>query len=233
MRALWIILGIIGAGLILLILNHEEGRVFGLESGRFAQLLFLGVWGTVIGAAILPRSGGLGEMARNIAIWLVIILFLMGGYVYRYELQDIASRMTAGIIPGSPVSITAANGRQQVMVTRARNGQFQVAANINGTPLDLMVDTGAGAVVLTHDDAQAAGIDTTRLSYSVTVSTANGRTTAAPVTLATLDIGDIRRDRIRALVAQPRALEVSLLGMNFLETLWSFEIRGDRLILTD
>lgn len=233
MRALWIILGVIGAGLILLILNHEEGRVFGLESGRFAQVLFLGVWGTVIGAAIIPRAGGFGEMARNIAIWLVIILVLMGGYVYRYELQDIASRMSAGIIPGSPVSLEAQDGRQRIMVMRGSNGHFEVNANVNGAPLTLLVDTGAGSVVLSQDDARKAGIDTDSLAYSVQVSTANGRTTAAPVSLGTLDIGGIQRDRIRALVARPGALESSLLGMNYLETLWSFEIRGDRLVLTD
>lgn len=36
-----------------------------------------------------------------------------------------------------------------------------------------------------------------------------------------------------ALVSREGALDSSLLGMNFLTSLYSFEVRGDRLILTD
>ena len=87
--------------------------------------------------------------------------------------------------------------------------------------------------MLTDADAQAAGIDTSQLRYSQSVSTANGRTTAAPISLQTLTIGPLSRNRVSALAARPGALTTSLLGMSFLSTLQSFEFRGDRLILTD
>ena len=232
MKAIWIILGLIGAGLILLILNHDQGSVFGMENNMFASLLFYGVWGTVIGAAVLSR-GSLAQNARNATIWLGIILALMTGYVYRYELQDFGSALTAGLIPGSPVSGQNSDGRGQVMVVRSANGHFEIDAAVNGESTRFLVDTGASSIVLTARDAERAGIDTASLTFSTPIMTANGSTTAAPVTLGTLDIGEIRRDRVRALVAQDGNLDTSLLGMNFLETLWSFEIRGDRLILTD
>lgn len=233
MNGFWIILGVIGAGLILLILNHDSGTLFGLQNNQFAHILYLGVWGAVIGAAILPRAGGLGAAARNAAIWLAIILLLMTVYVYRYDLQDIGSRMTAGLIPGSPVSVQTADGRDQVLIIRSSNGHFEARGAVNGEPISFLIDTGAGAVVLTHEDAEAAGIDTASLSYSVPVATANGVTTAAPVRIESLKIGDLERNRVQAMVARPNALFTSLLGMSFLETLWGFEIRGDRLILTD
>ncbi|MCB1416159.1 MAG: TIGR02281 family clan AA aspartic protease [Nitratireductor sp.] len=198
----------------------------------FASLLFYGVWGTVIGAAVLSR-GSLAQNARNAAVWLGIILTLMTGYIYRYELQDVGSALTAGLIPGSPVSGQNSDGRGQVMVVRSANGHFEIDAAVNGESTRFLVDTGASSIVLTADDAERAGIDTAALTFSAPIMTANGATTAAPVTLGTLDIGDIRRDRVRALVARRGNLDTSLLGMNFLQTLWSFEIRGDRLILTD
>ncbi|WP_075996693.1 retropepsin-like aspartic protease family protein [Salaquimonas pukyongi] len=232
MKTLWIILGLIGAGLILLILNHDQGTVFGLESNLFAGILFYGVWGTVIGAAVLSR-GSLAQNARNATLWLGIILALMTGYIYRYELQDFGSALTAGLIPGSPVSGQSQDGRGQVMVVRSANGHFEIDAAVNGTPVRFLVDTGASTIVLTADDAEQAGIDVAALSFSTPIQTANGATTAAPVTIAALDIGDISRNRTRALVAGRGSLDTSLLGMNFLQTLWSFEIRGDRLILTD
>jgi aspartyl protease family protein len=233
MRGLWINLGIIGAILITLIARHDQGSILGIRNDQFATALYLGIWGTLIGAAIIPRSGGLGAAARNGAIWLLIILFLMAGYVYRFELQDVGSRLTAGIIPGSPVSSQSTDGRGQVTIVRNTRGQFEANGHVNGNAVNFLVDTGASTVVLTHADAIASGIDINGLAYSVRVSTANGDTMAAPVTLSAMDIGSLSRDRVSALVARNGDLDISLLGMNFLKTLWGFEIRGDRLVLTD
>ena len=232
MRGLWIILGLVGAVLILLIINTDQGSFLGMSNDQFASAMFLGIWATLIGAAIIPRSGGLGAAARNAAIWILVILVLMTGYVYRFDLQDIGSRMTAGLIPGSPVSSRTSDGRNQVMLIRDNNGHFEVTAQVNGQAIRLLVDTGASSVVLTHEDALRAGIDVASLSYSVPVSTANGMTQAARARLNALDIGEIRRNNLAVMVAREGSLSTSLLGMNYLETLWSFEIRGDRLILT-
>ncbi len=233
MRTLWIILGLLGAALILLIVNHDQGSILGIQNDRFASAFYLSVWAAVVAAAVLPRTGSLGAAARNAAIWIGVILFLMTGYVYRYELQDIGSRLTGGLIPGSPVSSLSGDGRQQAMVTRTADGHFEISANVNGTSVAFVVDTGASAVVLTYNDAERIGIDTQSLDYRIPIDTANGRTTAAPATIAAIDIGNIRRDDVQALVAKRGDLSRSLLGMTFLETLWGFEIRGDRLILTD
>lgn len=205
----------------------------GIRNDQFANTLFLGIWATLIGAAVIPRAGGLGAAARNAVSWVAIILVLMAGYVYRFELQDIGSRMTAGIIPGSPVSSQNTNGHKQVMLIRANSGHFEAKASVNGKELIFLVDTGASSVVLSQADANAVGINTQALSYSIRVSTANGATRAATASVETLDIGDLQRNNVKILVAQKGNLDTSLLGMNYLETLWSFEIRGDRLILTD
>ena len=222
-----------GIAVIALILNHDQGTILGIENGKFASIFFLGLLVTVIGAGIIPRSGGLKGAARNAAIWLCIISALMFSYVYRYELQDIASRMTAGLIPGSPISTQSLEGRKQVTLIRSNNGHFEARGNVNGKPINFLIDTGASSIVLTYEDAISAGIDVSNLSFVNPVSTANGMTTTARVRLGFLDIGEVRRDDIKAMVSRQGDLGESLLGMSFLGSLSSFEIRGDRLILTD
>ena len=63
--------------------------------------------------------------------------------------------------------------------------------------------------------------------------TANGMATAANVTLDSIKIGAIERRNIRAMVAKDGRMAGSLLGMNFLNTLSGFSVRGDRLVLSD
>lgn len=233
MNLLWIILGIIGAACLALVLNHDAGSVLGVESNQFASLVWYGLWGLLLGAAILPRRGQLRESARNAVIWLGIILMLTAGYGYRYELQDVASRVSGGLVPGSPISQRMADGRLQATLIRASSGHFTAVTQVNDRSMRMLVDTGASLVVLTQSDARAAGIDPDSLSYTARVSTANGVTTAAPVTLSSVAVGDIARRNVQAMVARPGALSESLLGMNFLSSLTAFEFRGDRLILTD
>ena len=96
--------------------------------------------------------------------------------------------------------------------------------------MSFLVDTGASVVALTAEDARMAGLDPARLDYSVTVSTANGTTRAAPVTLDALSIGPITERNVRAVVIET-GLDRSLLGMTFLERLQSFEARADTLTL--
>jgi aspartyl protease family protein len=233
MKALWLLFAALGIAAIILILNHDAGTSFGLGNNDFARFAFYAIWGVLLGAAILPGRGQWREAARNAILWIAIVLVLITGYLYRYELQDVASRITGGLIAGSPISAQAVDGRQQVTLIQGRDQHFTAIGEIDGVATRFVVDTGASAVVLTARDAEQAGIDTSQLVYDIPVATANGRTTAARVRLQSLAIGDIVRDDVSAMIAREGALEQSLLGMTFLSSLTSFEFRGDRLILTD
>ena len=95
----------------------------------------------------------------------------------------------------------------------------------------MIVDTGASSIVLTPEDARAAGIDVDEMTFRVPVLTANGRTMAARIWLEDVAIGPRDRTRVEALIAQPGALSQSLLGMSFLSRLRSYEFSGDYLTL--
>jgi aspartyl protease family protein len=159
-------------------------------------------------------------------LWVVVGLVLVIGYSYRFELNNVADRVAAELIPGHVIS----HGRS-VEVARTNGGDFSVAAQINGTKVAMVLDTGASSVVLTHDDAKAAGLPLDLLNYTVGIDTANGRTRAAPVTLDRITIGGLEERSVEALVVQPGQLRTSLLGMSFLNRLQSWQVSGDRLLL--
>lgn len=232
-RFWWIIAAVMGGGLVVLLFGGNDGETFGLPSDSVGRGLYLAVLGAVIASGILGSGLPIGQAARTLAIWLVIIVALVAGYQFRYELQDIGSRVTAGLIPGSPISMTASDGRKSVILEKHGNGHFEARAEVNGKPVRFLVDTGATTSVLTSADATAAGYDVSALSFNIPIQTANGAARAARVTAEELRIGAIFRNRQVLLVASPGQLEQSLLGMSFLSSLSGYDVRGDRMVLLD
>src|SRR5690606_15255217 len=169
-------------------------------------------------------------IVANFAVWAGLFVALLVGYTYRDDLMEVASRVVGELAPSSAI-IDSANGT--ATFRRGLDGHFTVAADVNGTRMPLLFDTGASAVVLTYRDAQRAGIDVSGLSFTMPVMTANGTGRAAVVTLDRMEIGGIARRNVRAFVAEAGALQGSLLGMTFLETLTSYTVAGSRLELTD
>lgn len=230
--SLVIALGILAIGLVVLLVSGDGSSILGLDADRFADLVYAGALLVVLGSAVLWRGGLTGRL-RSLALWLLIVLVLVAGYQYRHELQDVASRVTAGLVPGSPLSVTDGDGRITVTLERGNDGHFAARALVQGKPTTLLVDTGATTTVLTREDAEAAGIPVDTLSYSVPVSTANGNTRAAAAIATDITIGQISRSNVPVLVAGEGSLFQSLLGMSFISSLSGFDIRGDRMILRD
>ena len=232
-RLFWIVVAIMGGGLILLVANDSSGEVLGMDIGDFGRLVYLGALGAVVASGILASGQRFGDTARSLALWMLVILALMAGYEYRYELQDVASRVSGGLIPGSPLSVTDGDGRAVVTLQKRPDGHFTAGISINGTTVDALFDTGATATVLTSADVARVGFDPATLSYTIPVSTANGMANAARVVADEVTIGGISRKKLPLLVAEAGRLDQSLLGMNFIGTLSGFDVRGDRLILRD
>ncbi|MBU0582490.1 MAG: TIGR02281 family clan AA aspartic protease [Alphaproteobacteria bacterium] len=232
-RLFWIATAILGGGLILLVINDSSGQVLGMGTGQFGSLIYLGALGALVASGIVASSQRFGDTARMLAIWLLVILALMAGFQYRYELQDVANRVSGGLVPGSPLTAFDDEGRAVVTLQKRMDGHFEASLAVDGTPVSTIVDTGATSTVLTAADAARAGFDTAALNFTIPVSTANGTARAARVVAATASVGAIERRNLPILVAEPGQLDQSLLGMNFIGTLAGFDVRGDRLILRD
>lgn len=226
-RLLWILLLMIGIGLLALVLRHDQGTIAGLETGDFASLVYKIALLIFIGGAVLALfRERIAEAFQAAIFWVVIGLLLAVGYTYRYDLRDIGDRVLSELMPGRALSRGGT-----VEIARGNRGEFQIVVEINGARISTVYDTGASAVVLTQEAAKAAGLPLDFLNYSIAVETANGRTRAAPVTLDRIKVGGIEERAVPALIAQPGQLRMSLLGMSFLNRLKSSEVRGDRLVL--
>ena len=228
-RALqWLVLAGLLALLLYIIARHGEGTIGGLAASDVPSLIYKIVLLVVVGgmALTLFRGERFARALTAAAIWVVFALLLVVGYSYRFEAREIADRVMADLVPGRAYT----HGRT-VTVTRASTGDFAVFADVNGARVPMVLDTGATSIVLSRDDAKAAGLPLEVLAYTVPIETANGRARAAPVTLDRIAVGGLVERSVDALIAQPGQLKVSLLGMSFLNRLQSWEVRGDRLLL--
>jgi aspartyl protease family protein len=221
-----LLLGIVIAILIIFARNGS-GTVGPLSTNEFGSLAYQVALLVFLGAAVLTMFRERFSQALTAALlWVMVGLVLVVVYSYRFELHAVADRVLVVLVPGHVVS----HGRT-VEIGRANDGDFGVRAQINGARVQMVLDTGASSVVLTRDDAKAAGLPLEVLNYTVNIDTANGRAKAAPVTLDRVTIGGLEERSIEALVAQPGQLKISLLGMSFLNRLQSWQVSGDRLTL--
>ena len=132
----------------------------------------------------------------------------------------------------SPHPAARANvGAAEVVLARDTSGHFYVEADVNGTNIRMLADTGASYVTLGEDAAESIGLDPDSLDYTEAARTANGVAAVAVVELDEIRVGPIVRRDVRALVT--RGLSGALLGMSFFNTLSKVSIERDELVLQD
>ncbi|MGH6997254.1 MAG: TIGR02281 family clan AA aspartic protease [Phenylobacterium sp.] len=124
----------------------------------------------------------------------------------------------------------AASHGQAASIAKGGDGHYWAEADVNGSRVRFLVDTGASAVALTLADAQRLGIATSKLDYNYKVVTASGETRAAAVKLGRVSVAGAALNDVDALVIES-GLESSLLGMTYLGRLASFEATRTALIL--
>jgi aspartyl protease family protein len=226
-RLLWLLLLGLAVAILVLIARHGAGTVGPLTTDEFGSLAYkLAILVFLAAALFAIFRDRLTEAIMGALLWAVIGIVLVIGYSYRYEVNQVADRVIAELMPGHVIS----HGRS-AEVARTSSGDFAISVQINGARVHMVVDTGATSVVLTADDAKAAGLPLALLSYTVNIETANGRARAAPVTLDRIAMGELEERSVEALVVQPGQLRTSLLGMSFLNRLQSWQVNGDRLML--
>ena len=225
----WLLpLGVFAAALTALLATPENEPLLGLSHNDFGR----GAMGVAMLTYLLMSgvaragSAGAARVLSSVAAWGAIGVALVALYAYRAEFAEVAHRVGEELDP-HPLHL----GPRGEVVVRRRGEEFIVPGKVNGHAIGFVFDTGASAVVLTAEDAAAAGLRFAEGDYQVSVTTANGAAQAAPVQLESVAVGPIVEHGVRALVARPGALKESLLGMTFLERLKSFAVEGGKLVL--
>lgn len=113
-------------------------------------------------------------------------------------------------------SMLYANGEATVILRSNPLGHYVATGYLNGHPVEFLVDTGATAVAVSANTAQAAGLVPGRPRPVVT---ANGTATSYDTTVETLDLGAIRMHNVQASITPGMFDHQVLLGMSFLADL--------------
>jgi len=116
------------------------------------------------------------------------------------------------------------------IIKKRDDGHYWALADVDGFPINFMVDTGASIVALTYKDAQRLRLDPETLDYKWKISTAGGETFGASVLLDSVRIGQVEVENVEAMVLR-EGLTQSLLGMSFLGELYSYEFKKKSLII--
>ncbi len=190
------------------------------DTDNIARLGYLGL----LGAAVLmwfvtQNRDSLGKTLQQALIWVFIF---MGVIAVVGLWEDIRS----STVPSGRMTITD----DRIVVPRARDGHYYLQLQVNGKPVEFLVDTGASQIVLSLEDAGRIGIDVNDLNYFGRALTANGEVRTAPARLDEVVLGPFEDRDLTAWVNEGE-MEQSLLGMEYLQRFSTLQISPQSLTL--
>jgi aspartyl protease family protein len=188
-----------------------------MSGGTTAQLAYLLLLLMAVGGWVFVEyRGRMGQALRTAAAWALIFVGAMAGFGLWNDLHS----------PLRQQAVVTADG---ITIPRAADGHFHLRLDINGTPVEFLVDTGATNMVLSQDAARRLGIEPGSLAFIGQANTANGAVRTARVRLPEVTLGPWTDRNVPAAVTDG-ALDVSLLGMDYLGR-YHVEMAGDRMVL--
>jgi aspartyl protease family protein len=186
------------------------------------------IWGVIcmllLVSSLAARRLSLGEVAKAALAWIAIFAALFAIFSFRFEFIGIWERVKADISGTAGQSISG----EAIELRRQDDGHYWLLVDINGKAVRFMVDSGATMTAINATTAKEVGVEAD--GYPIILSTANGRVAA-------------KRGNVRSLVAGPHRIEnhavvvsesfgdVNLLGMNFLNSMQSWRVEANVMIL--
>lgn len=191
-----------------------------MSGDQIAQLSYF----AVLGAAIVfwfvaSNRQSLSKTVQQILVWVLIFVGIIAAYGMWGDIRST-------VIPTATVH--SAEGR--IEIPQSPDGHYRLSLDVNGTPVNFIVDTGASNVVLSKRDAERAGFDPETLPFFGRARTANGEVRTAPITIETLSLQGVTERNVGAAV-NGGELDESLLGMSYLGRYSQITIASGKLIL--
>lgn len=188
------------------------------DIGRLIFLCLLG--GALIFSLFASARSNMNKTLQHAVIWSLLFLGVIAGIGLWEDVRD-------QIMPRQ--AVFSEQGR--VEVPRSPDGHYYLTLDVNGAPIDFVIDTGATGVVLSQKDAARTGLPMEQLVYLGRAMTANGEVRTAPVRLDVMALGTIVDTNVPAWVNEGD-LDRSLLGMDYLQRWERIEITQGELILS-
>ena len=131
---------------------------------------------------------------------------------------EIGGKLLLVAIGGAPASVGAGGGGgatgREILIAAGPGGHFVTSGQINGKPVQFMVDTGATVVAIGRGEAERLGIDWKKGQPTMS-HTAAGTVMSYSVSLTSVRIGDVEVFGVNAMIL-PAEMPFVLLGNSFL-----------------
>ena len=186
------------------------------------------IWGVIcillLVSSLAARRLSLGEVAKAALAWIAIFAALFAIFSFRFEFIGIWERVKADISGTAGQSISG----EAIELRRQDDGHYWLLVDINGKAVRFMVDSGATMTAINATTAKEVGVEAD--GYPIILSTANGRVAAKRGNVRSLVVGPHRIEN-HAVVVSESFGDVNLLGMNFLNSMQSWRVEANVMIL--
>ncbi|MGB2126367.1 TIGR02281 family clan AA aspartic protease [uncultured Planktomarina sp.] len=192
-----------------------------MSGDSLASLGYLALLLLALGGAYLAsHRQSVGKSLQMALVWGMIFMGCMAIYGLWGDISRDYGRKS--------LPITQQDGA--IAMPRASDGHYYVTAEVNGTEIEFLVDTGASDIVLSRADAARIGFDLDKLAFSGSARTANGVVPIAYGRLKTMRLGH-HLDQAVSVSINGGEMDKSLLGMSYLGRFGRIEMTQDQLIL--
>ena len=192
-----------------------------MSGDSLASLGYLALLLLALGGAYLAsHRQSVGKSLQMALVWGMIFMGCMAIYGLWGDISRDYGR--------NSLPITQQDGA--IALPRASDGHYYVTAEVNGTEIEFLVDTGASDIVLSRVDAARIGFDSDKLAFLGSARTANGVVPIAYGRLKTIRLGH-HLDQAVSVSINGGEMDKSLLGMSYLGRFGRIEMIQDQLIL--
>ena len=192
-----------------------------MSGDSLASLGYLALLLLALGGAYLAsHRQSVGKSLQMALVWGMIFMGCMAIYGLWGDISRDYGRKS--------LPITQQDGA--IALPRASDGHYYVTAEVNGTKIKFLVDTGASDIVLSRVDAARIGFDLDKLAFLGSARTANGVVPIAYGRLKTIRLGH-HLDQAVSVSINGGEMDKSLLGMSYLGRFGRIEMTQDQLIL--
>ena len=186
------------------------------------------IWGVVcillLVSSLAARRLPLGYVAKAGLAWIAIFATLFAIFSFRFEFIGIWDRVKSDISGTAGQNISG----EAIELRRQDDGHYWLTVDINSKPVRFMVDSGATTTAINATTAREAGVEAD--GYPIILSTANGRIAAKRGVVRSLSVGPHSIENHPVVVSE-RFGDVNVLGMNFLNSMQSWRVEGNMMVL--
>jgi clan AA aspartic protease (TIGR02281 family) len=176
-----------------------------------------------------PASGRLLRFTLSVVAGSLVVTGLVAWLLVSHTPAPLG-QTTARASARSSSSSLFYHASNQMSFRRDGDGRFHIEGQLGESATQFVVDPGMPTVVLSSEDARAAGIKIDKLNFSERAVTPAGEMRVAPVIVPMLTVKQLTLFNVSAVVTEGR-LSTSVLGLGFLKRFDSYDASGAELIL--